>query len=142
MIDLRPGSGIQLTREQADKLSRTADSLRNGEQEAAKKSWSLLIQSLGMSRRGITEGDVDGLIWRAIYESRLAADITEATSAEALKDEITEMEKKLEAFGEEGQRANIDLQNEIQKQQQLIQMISNACKVLHDTALAIIRNLR
>ena len=37
--------------------------------------------------------------------------------------------------------ANIDLQNSLQKQQQLIQTMSNVSKMLHDTAMAVIRKI-
>jgi hypothetical protein len=43
---------------------------------------------------------------------------------------------------EDQQRANVDLQNALQKQQQLLQMWANFNKVLHDTASATIRNLK
>jgi hypothetical protein len=44
-------------------------------------------------------------------------------------------------MGDEAQLANIDLQNMLQKQQQTIQMMSNISKVLHDTAMAVIRKI-
>ncbi len=50
-------------------------------------------------------------------------------------------DNKLKSAGEDAQLANIELQNMLQKQQQTIQMLSNATKVLHDTALAVIRKI-
>ena len=50
-------------------------------------------------------------------------------------------EDKLSEIGEDSQLANIDMQNMLQKQQQTIQMMSNISKVLHDTALAVIRKI-
>lgn len=41
-----------------------------------------------------------------------------------------------------GQMANLELQGALQKQQQAMQMMSNIMKAQHDTASAIIRNLR
>jgi parallel beta-helix repeat protein len=37
--------------------------------------------------------------------------------------------------------ANIDLQNNLQKQQQTVQMLSQISKLLHDTSMAVIRNI-
>jgi hypothetical protein len=37
--------------------------------------------------------------------------------------------------------ANIDLQNALQKQQQTMQTMSNVSKMLHDTAMAVIRKI-
>ncbi len=39
------------------------------------------------------------------------------------------------------QQANIDLQNALQKQQQTLQTMSNVSKMLHDTAMAVIRKI-
>lgn len=141
MNNLRSVKRIQLTRDQDDIMSRVADSLRNGDQGAARESWSHLIQSLGKSTRGVSESDVNHLIWQAIWKSRLAADITKATSPEALESEIKEWEEKLKTVGDDAQLANVDLQNMLQKQQQTIQAISAIAKMLHDTALAVIRKI-
>ena len=54
---------------------------------------------------------------------------------------ISEWEEMLKTVGDDAQLANIDLQNMLQKQQQTIQMLSNISKVLHDTALAVIRKI-
>ncbi len=39
------------------------------------------------------------------------------------------------------QRANVDLQNALQQQQRTLQTMSNVSKMLHDTAMAIIRKI-
>lgn len=54
---------------------------------------------------------------------------------------IEEWEQKLSSAGEDAQLANIDLQNMLQKQQQILQTMSNTSKRDHDTAMAIIRNI-
>jgi len=51
-------------------------------------------------------------------------------------------ENELQKLGDDAQLANIDLQNSLQKSQQSVQMMSNISKQLHDTAMAIIRNLK
>ena len=60
----------------------------------------------------------------------------------ALRDEIKKWEEKLNGMGDDAQLANVDLQNILQKQQQTLQMMSNISKMLHDTAQAVIRNIR
>jgi len=51
------------------------------------------------------------------------------------------LEQELKAISDDAQLANIDLQNSLQKQQQVIQMLSNIMKVNHDTAMAVIRKI-
>jgi len=48
---------------------------------------------------------------------------------------------KLQQVGDDAQLANIDLQNTLQKQQQTLQTMSNVSKMLHDTAMAVIRKI-
>jgi hypothetical protein len=45
------------------------------------------------------------------------------------------------AIGDDAQLANVDLQNLLQKQQQVLEMMSNISKMLYDTAMAVIRKL-
>ena len=59
----------------------------------------------------------------------------------SLQTGISVLEDKLASIGEDSQLANIDLQNSLQKQQQLLQMLSNISKSLHDTQMAMIRNM-
>jgi hypothetical protein len=54
---------------------------------------------------------------------------------------IQGMEEKLNSVGDDAQLANVDLQNMLQKQQQTLQMMSNIPKMLHDTAMAVIRKM-
>jgi hypothetical protein len=62
-------------------------------------------------------------------------------SSEDIHAYIKKIENKLNAIGDDAQLANIDLQNEMQKQQQLMQILSNISKMMHDTAMAIIRKI-
>jgi hypothetical protein len=64
------------------------------------------------------------------------------TSLSQLDSEIARWEDKLNTIGDDAQLANIDLQNILQKQQQLLQMLSNISKVTHETAMEIIRNIK
>lgn len=54
---------------------------------------------------------------------------------------IKEWEEKLQSIGDDAQLANIDLQNRLQQQQQTLQTISNVSKMMHDTAMAVIRKI-
>lgn len=63
------------------------------------------------------------------------------TTTAALEDEIAKWEEKLNAIGDDSQLANVDLQNILQKQQQILQMMSNISKMLHDTATSVIRKI-
>jgi len=58
-----------------------------------------------------------------------------------LEDEIKKWEEKLNSIGDDAQLANVDLQNVLQKQQQTLQMMSNISKMVHDTAMSIIRKI-
>jgi hypothetical protein len=60
---------------------------------------------------------------------------------EELENYIQGLEEQLNSVGDDSQLANVDLQNHLQKQQQVLQMMSNISKVLHDTAQAIIRKI-
>lgn len=48
---------------------------------------------------------------------------------------------KLNSVGDDAQLANIVLQNSLQKQQQMVMMISNISKMISDTAMAVIRKI-
>ena len=50
-------------------------------------------------------------------------------------------EETLTTIGEDGQAANVDLQNMLQKMRQSLQMMSNVSKALSDTALSVIRKM-
>ena len=58
-----------------------------------------------------------------------------------IEDYIDGLEQQLATVGDDAQLANIDLQNALQKMQQSLQMMSNVSKMLHDTAMAVIRKL-
>jgi hypothetical protein len=62
-------------------------------------------------------------------------------SSEGMDSYIKEIENKLNSIGDDAQLVNIDLQNAMQKQQQLLQILSNISKMMHDTAMAIIRKI-
>jgi hypothetical protein len=51
-------------------------------------------------------------------------------------------EQQLQTIGDDSQLLQLDLQNTTQKMQQTVTMISNISKALHDTAMAVIRNIK
>lgn len=63
------------------------------------------------------------------------------TTKAELETYIQNLEEDLSSVGDDAQLANVDLQNMLQKQQQTMQMMSNIAKMLHDTAMAIIRKI-
>ena len=76
---------------------------------------------------------------QAMAEAALHGDVL--TTKAGLENYIKDMEEKLSSVGDDAQLANVDLQNMLQKQQQGMQMMSNISKMLHDTALAIVRKM-
>lgn len=54
---------------------------------------------------------------------------------------IHRLEEDLHTVGEDAQLANVDLQNALQRQQQVLHMMSNVSKALHDTAISVIRKI-
>ena len=60
---------------------------------------------------------------------------------EELEVHIKELEEKMDMLGDDAQMANLELQNMLQKHQQTLQMMINIYKMLHDTALSVIRKI-
>jgi hypothetical protein len=79
-----------------------------------------------------------------LYRPEKIADVTSKSSINSLQDmssHIQQLENKLNSVGDDAQLANIELQNALQKQQQLLQIMSQISKMLHDSAAAIIRKI-
>jgi len=51
------------------------------------------------------------------------------------------LEEVLDSVGDDAQLASLDLQNALQRQQQLLQMLSTISRLLGDTAMAVIRKI-
>jgi hypothetical protein len=62
-------------------------------------------------------------------------------SFDDLETEIAKWEETLATVGEDSQLASVDLQNMLQKQQQMMQMMSTISKMMHDTAMAVVRKV-
>jgi hypothetical protein len=58
------------------------------------------------------------------------------------QDYVRYLEDKLNAVGHDAQLANIDLQNVLQKQSQFVEMLSQISKLLNESAMDVIRNMK
>ena len=58
-----------------------------------------------------------------------------------LEDESARWNERLAVIGDDAQLAHFDLQNALQKQQQTLEMMSRISKMVHDTAMAVMRGL-
>ena len=116
----------RLTREQAATAHAIGVSLANDPNVAAvAEQWQGLVTSGGF---GTT--DVDALVFAIMLE---AIQQTNADKRAFLE--------RLNSAGDDAQLANVDMQNILQKQQQLLRMLSNISKQLHDTAMAVVRKI-
>ena len=80
----------------------------------------------------------DKAAWSKVPQYQPPAAIKSADAAESY---LQEWEEMLQTVGDDAQLANIELQNILQKQQQTLQMMSGISKMLHDTAMAIIKKI-
>lgn len=71
----------------------------------------------------------------------LGAAASKPITREALEQLVKDLETELELTGTDQQMAAADVQNALQQQQQALQLMSNMSKMLHDVAMAIIRNI-
>jgi uncharacterized protein YoxC len=78
-------------------------------------------------------------------ESALRKSLSELRKYEkqikGMQHEIELLYQEKGTISDDAQLANIDLQNMLQKQQQLVQIMSTVSKVVHDTAMAVIRKI-
>jgi len=72
---------------------------------------------------------------------RMLEDTRSRKARTRMEENMAKSEKDLAALNDELQLVNIDLQNALQKQQQTLQTISNVSKLMHDTAMSIIRKM-
>jgi hypothetical protein len=93
---------------------------------------------------GLYSGSTASAALQRPFEATLRSSLQpgkELTKRSELDAYIKGLEEKLNSVGDDAQLANVDLQNMLQKQQQTLQMMSNISKMLHDTAMAIIRKI-
>jgi hypothetical protein len=58
-----------------------------------------------------------------------------------VKAQAVRLEDSIHSIADEAQLSAIDLQNMLQKQSQTLEMMSNISKMLHDTAMAVIKKI-
>ena len=85
-------------------------------------------------------GEKLGRIDKKIKSLQTAVSVCQDKSSQ-LETKMNQLEGELSSVGEDAQLANIDLQNKLQQQQQTLQTMSNVSKMLHDTAMAVIRKI-
>ena len=73
--------------------------------------------------------------------ARMIEDTRSRKSKAKMQLSMDKWEQALAALDDDAQLANIDLQSALQKQQQTLQTLSNVSKMMHDTAMAIIRKI-
>jgi len=152
----------QLSSAQRREVSNIARDIANGRPiSAIQTSWSTLVEELYgqgdlpsagalaqqvlMETFRMAEADARRAAEKARrlnqHQSKLRHQIEQARAQKWQTAQIKSMEVALATVGEDAQLANIDLQNQLQKQQQTLQTLSNVSKMLHDTAMAIIRKI-
>jgi hypothetical protein len=62
------------------------------------------------------------------------------TNYKELQDYIKDLDSRINAVGDDAQLANMDLQNVLQRQQQLLDLLTNMSKLFYDTAQGVVRN--
>ncbi len=118
-----------------DRLGRVIGHLKAGNQTAAKREWHALIEQAHAGKSGKTL-DTDAMIQYVLRESY----VEQNKDLQFYADKVRSSSEQTRV-GDNAQRANIDLQNQLQKQQQTLQTMSNVSKMMHDTAMAIIRKI-
>ena len=133
-----------------------------GAPETVIPQWEGFIQNTKASSEELTCGGINQLVQIVLQEaySTQSADLVFMAEKvryfdeqkQAIREQITTMremadkfisdlEEQLATVGEDAQLANIDLQNMLQKQQQTMQLMSNMSKMMHDTAMAVVRKM-
>ena len=64
---------------------------------------------------------------------------SKAVSIKEIDKSLKELEEQMNTIGDDAQLANVDLQNTLQKSQQLIQALSNVSKAVSDATMAVVR---
>ncbi len=116
---------------------------RNSDGKAGPDEMTTLFQN-GITRLSLSalSGALNGEDGNIITEG---STFTRLHGAFLTKDQLTnhveKLEQQLMTVGDDAQLANVDLQNMLQRQQQTLQTMSNMSKVLHDTAMSVIKHM-
>lgn len=104
-------------------LERTQAALRRGNARAATMRSVVLAETYRPGVRAVSVGS------------------PKPATVESVTKELQRITVLCNTADESSQMANVDLQNALQKQQQTLQTMSNVSKMLHDTAMAVIRKI-
>lgn len=105
----------------------------------ASHDWNDYLKTKTVNVKGEASGaTLSDAARQAVNSDRVANNQMTKTELEAY---VKNLEEKLNSVGDDAQLANVDLQNMLQKQQQTLQTMSNISKMLHDTAMAVIRKI-
>jgi hypothetical protein len=113
------------TPSQVAQLSMVVRALQANDQAAAVTLWRSFVAAA----------------FRSSTDDRLSSTIMYVLRASMARTGLPALSLVGDALGDDAQLANVDLQNILQKQQQVLQMLSNISKMLNDTALAVIRKI-
>ncbi len=134
-------------------LERTAQMIEDDVDNAANKvaqnneAAAVLREEIAMLRDEVLDWPDDGSTREITYRELIAPDLvtvekTEVMTKEQAKALIAKMESQLATLADTSQQDMMKLQDAMNKQAQLMQMMSNLMKMFHDTASAIVRNLK
>ena len=121
-------------------LQKELETIDNDIEELTEKIDSTMILQKTLRKDTVLLKDASA---KGVYPTKVALSdgvivLESARDADAL---VKKWEEKLSSVGDDAQLANIDLQNALQKQQQTLQTMSNVSKMLHDTAMSVIRKI-
>lgn len=94
-------------------------------------AWTTFVTRRAQAKRPLNVKDT-------ILQVQRQAELQVKARTEAQRSRLAE---KMNSVGDDAQLANVELQNVLQKQQQTLQMMSNISKMMHDTAMAVIRKI-
>ena len=132
-------SEIQSLQVQVDLMKELSD-LHRGDKTPTSDYSTRATADLNEDVDGVWWGEKLGRIDKKIRSLQTAVSVCEDKNNQ-WETQIKNLEEELSSVGDDAQLANIDLQNSLQKQQQALQSMSNVSKMLHDTAMAIIRKI-
>ncbi len=139
---LVPRVGDHLVLETRDGTRVGATVTRVGEGDTARTIAAGGSAGVGGSVRRPDEAVGDDVFSSADARGRVHASARSVlASVDVIDTEIRTLENRLNAVGDDAQLANVDLQSELQKQQEALQMLSNISRQLHDANMTIIRKI-
>lgn len=127
-----------LTAQQKPLFDGVVAALRRNDQKAATQQFQALSKAYFGAGGGPAPCPLVHAIARRAYVDPSPA---VSTDMQAIRAASSKLGAQLETVGDDAQLANVDLQNVLQKQQQTLQMMSTIEKLLHDTAMAVIRKI-